>query len=205
MTQLNQSRSFGSWPALLAGILLGGVIGWVVFFGLPGRAAQPADQIPTATAAEGEADLAPVVLNELSVGSPAPDFSLDTPGGDSMRLSDQQGNVVLLNFWATWCAPCRTEMPLLQSAFEQYADDGLVILGVDFDESADEVQTFADQLSLSFPLLLDPGGVVQSLYRVPGYPTSVMIDREGTLIAYHIGGLNAQQLDAYLQQAGLLQ
>lgn len=190
------------WPALLAGLLLGAAIGWWVFFGMPAASADR--QALSTPAAENSA--APVLTSQLAVGNPAPGFSLGAAAdGETVRLEDQRGKVVLLNFWATWCGPCRIEMPLLQQAYESYGADGLVVLGVDFDETAEQVQAFGRQLALSFPLLLDPGGAVQQLYRVPGYPTSAVIDREGELVAYHIGVLTQDQLDRYLELAGLFQ
>ncbi len=174
---------------------MGVALGAVIFFGLPSRANDAA----------AEVELQPAAVNEpgLAQGSPAPDFQLSRAEGGSIRLQDYRGKVVLLNFWATWCLPCRSEMPLIQTAYEQLAGQGFIALGVNFDEPAEVVTAFADELQLDFPLLLDPGGEVQRLYRVVGYPTSVILDREGRITAYHIGILAKSQLDLYLEQAGL--
>jgi thiol-disulfide isomerase/thioredoxin len=122
--------------------------------------------------------------------------------GESLRLSDLRGKVVALNFWATWCAPCRLEMPDLQERARQFPDR-LAVVGVNFDETAEDVAAFRDELGLDFPLLLDPDSAVQRLYRVLGYPTTFFIDEEGTIRIQHIGLMSPGQLDAYLEELGL--
>jgi peroxiredoxin len=139
---------------------------------------------------------------ELTIGSPAPDFNLKTYLGDEVRLSDFKGSPVLINFWATWCQPCRLEMPHIQSRFEQYNTD-LNVLAVNFDEPADIVQTFTEELNLTFNVLLDPGGRVQSLYQIRGYPTTYFIDSDGFIRVIHIGFMTESQLDDYLKQVGV--
>ena len=188
--------SYRPWLALLGGVLIGGALGYLVFFGLPLKTADPQE-----TTAE---PVQQVALPGMETGSLAPDFVLETAEGVSVGLKDFQGDVVLLNFWATWCAPCRIEMPLLESTFNTHRDLGLTILGIDFDESAELVTAFGKELGLSFPLLLDPGGRIQELYKVRGYPTTVVLDREGRISAYHIGILSESQLEGYLENAGLL-
>lgn len=134
------------------------------------------------------------------VGSPAPDFTLQTPQGESISLSDLRGQVVLINFWATWCAPCRVEMPAIQA---RYNRGGFSALAIDFDESAELVRAFVDELSLSFPVLLDPGGEIQNLYRVRGYPTSFFVDADGIIRVFHIGDMSETELDNYLSHLGV--
>jgi peroxiredoxin len=136
------------------------------------------------------------------VGALAPDFGLETVGGDSVHLSDFKGQPVLLNFWATWCGPCRLEMPAIQARHEQFGDQ-FTVLAIDFDEPAVLVRDFVDELGLTFLTLLDPGGEVQALFRVRGYPSSVFIDAEGVIQVYHIGVMTEEQLDGYLRQVGV--
>ena len=190
-------RSLRPWLALAGGVLIGAAAGYLVFFGLPSEPAEPQAQ-PTVGAPQ-------ISIAGLGTGSQAPLFELEAANGGMVGLEDYRGQVVLLNFWATWCAPCRIEMPLLQSTFESFKDQGLVILGIDFDEPADLVASFGDEMGLTFPLLLDPGGKVQQQYKVRGYPTTVILDREGRIQAYHIGVLTQPQLDGYLNTAGLSQ
>ena len=113
-----------------------------------------------------------------------------------------RGRPVLVNFWATWCGPCRLEMPTIQSRFNQYQSD-LRFLAINFDEPADVVQSFINELELTFDVLLDPGGKVQRLYAVLGYPTTYIIDHEGVISVKHIGIMTEMQLDNYLAGVGV--
>jgi len=137
------------------------------------------------------------------VNSPAPDFNLQSVAGKTIKLSDLRRQPVLINFWATWCAPCRIEMPALQDRFEKYSEEGLAILAVDFNEPAEAVLAFGAEFGLTFDLLLDPGGKIQDLYRIRGYPTSFFIDRQGVIKVVHIGVMTEGQLDGYLAEVGL--
>lgn len=132
----------------------------------------------------------------------APEIALLSLHGDQLSLNALRGQVVLINFWATWCGPCKLEMPAIQA---RYNDGGFAVLAVDFNESANQVQTFVDDLDLSFPILLDPGGAVQELYRVRGYPTTFFVDAGGVIQILHIGEMSADTLDNYLVQMGVRQ
>ena len=138
----------------------------------------------------------------LTIGSAAPDFKLTTYLGDDVKLSGYIGSPVMINFWATWCHPCRIEMPHIQTRYERYGTD-LVVLAVNFDEQADLVQTFANEFNLTFDVLLDPGGRIQSLYQVRGYPTTYFIDLDGIIRVIHIGLMTESQMDDYLEQVGV--
>lgn len=138
-----------------------------------------------------------------TLGSLAPDFTLTSVDGKSVSLSQFHGKTVLVNFWATWCGPCQIEMPAIQSRFEQFKDDGLIVLAVDFDESRQAVAEFRDDFALTFELLLDSGAEVQKLYRNRSYPASFFIDSEGVIQVQHIGVMTEGQLDNYLEQLGL--
>ena len=138
----------------------------------------------------------------LAVGSSAPDFELESLSGERVRLSDLRGHPVLINFWATWCAPCELEMPTIESRYEQYSPD-LVVLAVNFDEPVGDVWAFVDRLGLTFDVLLDPGAEVQDLYRIYGYPTTFFVDAQGVIRAQHVGVLTEKQLDGYLAQIGV--
>jgi peroxiredoxin len=177
------------WLTLGGSALMGLVVGLLLFRAptLPGSGV---------LAASETAVPAPVV------GAPAPDFTLLTVDGESLRLSDLRGKVVAVNFWATWCAPCRLEMPDLQERAERFPDR-LAVIGVNFAETAEEVAAFRREVGVDFPLLLDPEADVQRLYRVLGYPTTFFIDEEGTIRLQHIGLMSGGQLDEYLQQMGL--
>ena len=135
-------------------------------------------------------------------GALAPEFELLNLEGELVSLSDFRGKSVLVNFWATWCGPCRIEMPAIQSRFETYSPD-FVVLAVDNDESIEVVKDFVDELGLSFQVLLDPGAEIQALFRVRGYPTSMFVDPDGVIQAVHIGLMTEGQLDGYLEQVGI--
>ena len=132
----------------------------------------------------------------------APDFELDTIDGETLKLSDFRGKAVLINFWATWCGPCRVEMPALQSRFDSHSPD-FVILAVDNDETREIVSAFAGELGLTFNVLLDPGAIIQDLYQIRGYPSSIFVDADGIIRIVHIGIMTEGQLDGYLAEVGI--
>jgi peroxiredoxin len=115
------------------------------------------------------------------IGHPAPDFTLTTLEGETVTLSDLRGQAVLINFWATWCGPCRIEMPDIESVYDQYADEGFVVLAVNDAEPAGLVSAYVTDLGLSFPIVMDPTRDVQHLYQVRAFPTSYFIDRDGVV------------------------
>lgn len=139
---------------------------------------------------------------KIALGSSAPEIKLKTYLGDEVKLSDFKGSPVLVNFWATWCQPCRLEMPTIQARFEQN-DTDINVLAVNFDEPAELARSFTEDLNLTFPILLDPGGRIQSLYQIRGYPTTLFIDSEGIIRVIHIGFMTENQLDDYLKQVGV--
>ncbi len=118
----------------------------------------------------------------------APDFGLPSLAGPTVRLSDHQGKVVLLNFWATWCPPCRAEMPSMEKMYEAYRDRGLVILAISSDRGGKSVvKPYVQERGLTFPVLLDPGGEVFAQYGVRGLPTSYLLDRRGRVFSADVG------------------
>ncbi|MGD2251849.1 MAG: redoxin domain-containing protein [Anaerolineales bacterium] len=136
-------------------------------------------------------------------GPLAEDFELSSAQGQSVRLTDYRGNVVLINFWATWCFPCVAEMPAIQDRFEKYQDQGFVVLAINSEDSLNEILAFASDHGLTFPFLLDAGGRVEADYRVRAYPTSFFVSRGGVILAQHVGMMEEQRLDNYLAQAGI--
>jgi cytochrome c biogenesis protein CcmG/thiol:disulfide interchange protein DsbE len=119
----------------------------------------------------------------------APDFTLAAVDGDDIQLSSLRGRPVILNFWATWCSPCRAEMPELEAVWQRYQADGLVMIGVDQGEDAATVAQFArGVVETTFPLLLDTNQAVGRAYGVRALPTTVFIDAEGRIQDVRIGG-----------------
>jgi thiol-disulfide isomerase/thioredoxin len=136
------------------------------------------------------------------VDSPAPDFELNRLDGSPVSLSSLRGRTLILNFWATWCGPCRLEMPLLQQVQQQYGEQ-VVVLTVNHDEPPEVVQGFVDELNLDLNVLLDPQARVAGLYKVRGFPSTVFIDPEGVIRYVHIGLLSEGALRGYLEELGV--
>lgn len=126
---------------------------------------------------------------QAEVGHLAPDFTLTTLEGNTVRLSDFRGKkAVLINFWATWCPPCRLEMPAMQQIYAEYKDKGFEILAVNIEADArQEITDFVKELRLTFPILLDPDMKITRKYRIIGLPVSVLIDRQGIVRSKEIG------------------
>jgi peroxiredoxin len=118
---------------------------------------------------------------------PAPDFTLRTLEGQNLRLQEQRGQVVLVNFWATWCAPCRQEMPHLNRLYDKYRASGFVLLGVNVDDDTTKAAGVAAKLGVRFPVLLDTEKKVSRLYDLNSMPATVLIDRDGRVRQYHRG------------------
>jgi peroxiredoxin len=135
----------------------------------------------------------------------APEFALSDLEGTAQRLADFRGNVVLLNFWATWCPPCRAEMPSMETLYQAYKEQGFIILAVSSDvQGAAVVQPFMAQYRLSFPSLLDTTGQVHALYGVRSIPTSYLLDRHGRVVSREIGARNWANAEARALVASLL-
>ena len=118
---------------------------------------------------------------------PAPDFRLQTMDGGPVALSDLKGQVVMVNFWATWCGPCRQEMPHLEALYQRYSDLGFTLLGVNVEEDSGGADEFLAETPVSFPILFDPGNEVSELYDVIAMPSTVLVDRNGNMRFIHHG------------------
>ena len=125
----------------------------------------------------------------IAPATPAPDFTLHAMSGRDMRLKEQRGRVVMVNFWATWCAPCRQEMPQLNRLYEKYRSSGFMLFGVNVDDDPSKAAEVAAKLGVTFPVLLDANKSVSKLYDLNTMPSTVLIDREGTVRYVHRGYL----------------
>ncbi|OZG73535.1 redoxin [Hahella sp. CCB-MM4] len=117
----------------------------------------------------------------------APDFTLKSSLQKNLRLSEQKGQVVMINFWASWCGPCRQEMPLMQEIYDKYKKFGFTIFAVNVDEDPSLADEFLKDVDVSFPILYDTKNDVSELYDVEAMPTSIMIDRDGNMRYLHKG------------------
>jgi thiol-disulfide isomerase/thioredoxin len=133
------------------------------------------------------------------IGQPAPDFALRSFGGENLRLSEHLGEVVVINFWATWCGPCRQEMPLLDEIYVKYRRAGLVLLSVNIDEQREPAVEMAKTLQVSYPVLFDGLKTVSKSYQVGAMPVTVLIDREG-LVRYVSEGYKPGYEKRYTEQ-----
>ena len=130
------------------------------------------------------------------------DFVLADLHGKKWALKDLRGTVVLVNFWATWCSPCRSEMPDLEALYKQFKDEGFVVLSIS-DEDATKVNAFIDEYRFTYPILLDPGRKINDLFNIEGIPKSFVYDRDGKLVAQAIDMRTKRQFMEMLAQAGL--
>jgi len=132
-------------------------------------------------------------------GHPAPDFALKSSTGENLRLSEYRGDVVMINFWATWCGPCRQEMPLLDELYNRYERVGFNLLGVNIDDDSRRAMQMIEDLGISFPVLFDAQKEVSKLYNVEAMPVTVLVDREGNVRYVHLGYKPGYE-DKYLDQ-----
>lgn len=132
----------------------------------------------------------------LEMGAIPPEFTLLLPDGRHASISDLKGRPVLINFWATWCPPCRAEMPELLQAARDYPD--LVMLAVNVSEAPGDVSKFAEQFRMDVPVVIDPTGTISDRYNITGLPTSVFLDPDGTIASVRPGAINRAVIDNVL-------
>lgn len=159
------------------------------------------EQVPAFEPADVAVNQLPTGGGPLEVGALAYDFALNDVAGNRVQLSNFAGQPVIINFWATWCGPCRIEMPELEAVYQAYQDEGLAILALDQQESAEDVAIFFDELGLSFTAVLDEEGTVADLYGVANVlPTTYFINGEGEVTAIHRGPMVQSQIEGYLAE-----
>lgn len=139
----------------------------------------------------------------LAKGETAPDFELTTLDGEAVKLSEYKGKKVILNFWATWCPPCRAEMPDMQKYYEQQAQgENVEILAVNLtteDKGIDKITAFVEEFSLTFPIPMDTEGEIGDLYQAASIPTSYMIDTEGRVQNKIVGPMNEEMMEDFIE------
>jgi len=145
---------------------------------------------------------APASEGPPAAGAPAPDFAVPGLDGKELRLSDFRGKAVLLNFWATWCPPCREEMPFLENFYKAHQAEGLVLVAVNVmqRDSRESVAKYAADMGLTFPIGLDESYAAGQKYGVRFLPTSYLIDRQGMIVATKVGAFTKQELESYWEK-----
>jgi len=198
---------------LMVGILVGAAVGLFAFASAGDPDYTSAEPISISSESgretvmeEAESTSEPANVQSVAapvIDAPAPGFILRDLAGNAVSLEDYRGSVVLLNFWATWCTTCSAEMPTFEAGYANHQDDDFVILAVNYDEPEGMVAEFVEEMGLTFPVLLDPGAKTVVEYRVRGFPTSFIIDRDGVIRHIHIGLMTEEYLQFYLEDAGL--
>ena len=146
--------------------------------------------------------MAAVVNADINI-EPAPDFALKSHSGENLRLSELRGEVVMINFWASWCGPCRQEMPLLDELYTQYQPLGFTILGVNVEEDPSKAKKLLKESPVNFPILFDNKSEVSQLYKVVAMPSTVLVDRDGNVRYLHQGYKPGYE-ESYQQQVRAL-
>lgn len=134
------------------------------------------------------------------IGSPAPNFVVSLFDGGELALADLQGSVVVVNFWASWCPPCREEAPILEQAWHDYKDEGVVMIGVAFKDDPAKAMAFNEEFNVTYPTGADSLSRVSRLYRVTGVPETFLIARDGRLVERFIGPVTDVKLKAALDE-----
>lgn len=132
----------------------------------------------------------------------APAFTLIGLDGKQHSLAEYRGHVVLINFWATWCVPCRAEIPELETAFKKYQANGVVFLGIDWKEGRDDVKAFTDERQVTYQVLLDSDGKAYTAYQVPALPQTFILDKQGRIALSRTGIATREKFEAELRSVG---
>jgi peroxiredoxin len=167
-------RRMGSAVGLAAGLLVLAAAGLAMWGAGQGAAAQP--------------------VGRLLPGQPAPDFTLNLLDGSTLSLSELRGQVAVVNFWATWCPPCEDELPDLEAVWTEYQAQGVLFVGIAFQEEEVEVREMAAQFGLTYPLGLDLGDRISTAFGITGVPETFVVDAQGRVSYVHIGPVNAEEL-----------
>lgn len=180
-TLSSSNRKAFSLSLVGLGLILIGVAAFYLLFNTDG------------SVSAGEASARPAELNRT-----APDLTLRDLEGNPVSLADYRGQVVLVNNWATWCPPCRAEMPVLEAYYQAHHQTGFVILAIEAGDPVEEVRAFVSQYGLSFPVLLDPDGHSLAAFGNPALPNTYIIDRQGRVRLAWTGAVNRKTLETYL-------
>jgi len=186
---MKKSKLLFLW-VLVAVVLFGGI--YVLYNKLSaGYSPDSFYQTVTVTDEEGEVENSQTEPKKY----PAPDFVMQTPDGSEVRLSDYFGKPIVLNFWASWCPPCKGEMPHFEEAFKNNSDINFIMLNVTASDSMTDAKAFVEENGYTFPVFYDTDGMASYIYGAASLPTTFFIDAEGNLVTYAVGALSAEKLD----------
>lgn len=155
------------------------------------------------TAVTACAGLTSNVVAETIQGA-APDFTLKSQRGDNLKLSELRGKVVLINFWASWCGPCRQEMPVLDELYRHYRPLDFTVLGVNVEQNSDTAKSLLKDVAVSFPILFDDENKVSKMYNIKGMPSTILVDRDGNVRYMHMGYQPGAEADYQTQIRALV-
>ena len=156
------------------------------------------EELVTETEIPDSAEIPGIDLSQVAEGNPAPDFELTNLNGEIVKLSDYQDKKVILNFWATWCPPCKAEMPHMQNFYEQNKENGIEILAVNLtnlDKGLSEIESFVDEYGLTFDIPLDEEGTIGMQYQAFSIPTSYIIDKNGIITKKIVGPMDEPMME----------
>ena len=193
---------------LMAAILLLALVMGLLLWQSWGPQAIEAKPLPASTLQSLPAPLTSTLLSlasasSLSLGQQAPDFSLKTLDGQAtVTLSELRGKPVILNFWASWCTPCRLEMPALQAAYEAHQADGLTVLAINLttQDTLPDAQAFIEELQLTMPALADETNAAEEIYHIIGLPTTYFVDSQGIITHIQLGPLDEPRLNSHIEE-----
>ncbi|OZM56287.1 hypothetical protein CIB95_12770 [Lottiidibacillus patelloidae] len=199
------------WRNIIAGIILSGLVIWGIMDYVTKEdssqnGANGAHEDEQSTNPDENKNTAKENSDKLEVGikigNKAPDFTIENLEGETVSLSDYQGKKVILNMWATWCPPCRAEMPDMQRFYEKYANQGVEILAVNMtsQDTVSSIEEFKEELGLTFPILLDIHNEVGVTYRVLQIPSTWFINNDGVITNIALGAMNEEMMVKYIKQ-----
>jgi peroxiredoxin len=176
-------------------------LGLVLLLGVAACSSESRKHKTKATQTEPQLDPLSSPLYPFKKEAPAPDFTTTLVNGNSFQLSQQKGKVVVINIWATWCAPCLEETPDLVELYNTYRDQGLVILGVSIDKQGKAVvEPFMDKFEVTYPIVIDDGTVLEKYQTAMGIPNTYVIDKTGHMRYYAVGALTKRELEPRLKK-----
>jgi peroxiredoxin len=182
-------------------VILIGLVAWGINDTMKKKDERQASLASSEQAIEGM-DMSSITVG-INQGDIAPDFELNTPDGESLKLSDFRGQKVIVNMWATWCPPCRVEMPDMQKIYEKYKDENATIIAVNMtssEKSLDSIPNFLDEFGITFPVVLDEHNKVGEIYQVYALPTSLIIDSKGIIQQKISGPMNYEMMEKFVSE-----